>query len=441
MTVMNPILAQFDNEPVLVEPTKQSAFEACIESAVGILSKIEDAEATAPMAANGFWLSEDDWRSRYRPYNVANGILTIPVEGVLLNKFPWAIGFATGYEYIYEAMKRGMEDEDVKGIALMINSFGGMVAGNFELVDRMFGMRGTKPIKAFAADSAYSAAYSIASAADKISVTRSGGVGSIGVVTMHVDYSEALANEGVKVTFIFAGKHKVDGNAYEPLPAKVKAKIQGRIDALYSDFVSLVARNRNMDEQAVRDTEADTFMASEAIKNGLADEVASFEDAVAAFAANVHSNQEDSAMADNTKAQITEEALAAAVEAAKAEGKKEGEAAGHAAALTRINAIIGSDAAKTRPTAALNAALMTDMSAEQAVKFLATLPEESKPAATTEPQGAGAPKGMFESAMGNTQNPNISADPNGGNNETQDKIAARSALIRSAGLPGFKAKE
>lgn len=436
MTVMNPILAQFDNEPVLVEPSKQSAFEACIENAAAILAKIEDSEATAPMAASGFWLSEDDWRSRYRPYSVVNGILTIPVEGVLLNKFPWALGYATGYEYIYEAMKRGVEDEDVKGIALMVNSFGGMVAGNFELVDRMFAMRGQKPIKAFAADSAYSAAYSIASAADKISVSRSGGVGSIGVVTMHVDYSEALANDGVKVTFIFAGKHKIDGNAYEPLPEKVKAKIQARIDALYSDFVSLVARNRNMDEKAVRATEADTFMASEAIKNGLADEVATFEDAVAAFAANANSNQEDSAMAENTKAQITEEALAAAVDTARAEGEK----AGYTAAMTRINAIIGSDAAKTRPTAALNAALATSMPAEEATKFLATLPEEGKPQATTEPQGAGAPKGMFDAAMGNTQNPNISAET-GGDKETQDKAAARSALIRSAGLPGFKTKE
>ena len=67
-----------------------------------------------------------------------------------------------------------------------------MVAGNFDLVDRIFAARGVKPIRAYAAESAYSAAYSIASAADDITVSRTGGVGSIGVVTVHADYSQAL---------------------------------------------------------------------------------------------------------------------------------------------------------------------------------------------------------------------------------------------------------
>jgi len=436
---VNPILAQFNNEPALIERSMQATFEACVAKTGEFVAKL-DAKGHVDMASNGFWFADDDWRAAYRPYRVANGILTVPVAGVLLNKFPWAIGWATGYEYIYEAMKRGMKDDDVKGIALLIDSPGGMVSGNFDLVDRMFAMRGEKPIMAFASDSAYSAAYSIASAADKISVSRSGGVGSIGVVTLHVDYSQMLENQGIKVTFIFAGKHKVDGNAYEPLPADVREKIQARIDGLYSEFVSIVARNRNMDEKAVRATEADTFMASEAIANGLADEAGSFDDAFAAFAANVNSNQEDSAMADQNKAQITEEALAEAVATATAAGKAAGVTEGYGNAMTRINAIIGSDAAKTRPNAALNAALKTTMSVEEASAFLATLAEETKQA--TAPKGAGAPQGMFEDAMGKSKNPQVGAEEgNGDDDDKQDKAAARSALIRSAGLPGFKSKE
>ncbi len=435
---MNPILALFNNEPALIEPSKQAVFESCVEATAEFVAMLKEKgeQISTPVAGN-FWFSDDDWRSDYRPYNVANGVLSIPVTGVLLNKFPWATAWGTGYEYVYQAMKRGMEDDDVKGIALLIDSPGGMVSGNFDLVDRMFAMRGKKPVHAFANDSAYSAAYSIASAADKISVSRSGGVGSIGVVTLHVDYSAALADSGIKVTFIYAGKHKVDGNSYEPLPEDVRKKIQGRIDALYSDFVSIVARNRSLDEKAVRATEADTFTASEAIKNGLADDAGTFEDAFAAFAANVNSNEEDKAMAENPKAQITEEMLATQTEAAHAAGFKEGETAGYAAAMTRFNAIIGSEEAKTRPTAALNAALKTTMKAEEATAFLATLPEEAKPEA--KPQGAGAPKGMFEDAMGKSQNPNVGAD--GGGNESQSKTEERSALVRSFGLPGFKSKE
>lgn len=437
---MNPFLAIFNNEPALLEPSMQAVFEACVQKTGEFAAMMEakGVQVAAAAGSEGFWFPEGDWRQAYRPYKVANGILSIPVEGVLLNKFPWAIGYATGYEYIHQAMLRGMADDSVKGIALVIDSPGGMVSGNFDLVDRMFAMRGEKPIKAFASDSAYSAAYSIASAADKISVSRSGGVGSIGVVTTHVDYSGALAEAGIKVTFIFAGKHKVDGNSYEPLPEDVRSKIQGRIDALYADFVSIVARNRDMDEKAVRATEADTFMASEAIENGLADETGAFEDAFAAFTANVNSNEEDSAMADQTKAQITEEALVAAEAAAKSAGFAEGEAKGYEAAMTRINAIIGSDEGKKRPTAALNAALKTTMKVEEATAFLATLAEEGKPEA--KPQGAGAPAGMFSESMDKSKNPNVTAD-GGEENEEQAKVAGRSALIRSSGLPGFKSKE
>ena len=438
---MNPFLAIFNNEPALLEPSMQAVFEACVQKTGEFAAMMEakGVQVAAAAGSEGFWFPEGDWRQAYRPYKVANGILSIPVEGVLLNKFPWAIGYATGYEYIHQAMLRGMADDSVKGIALVIDSPGGMVSGNFDLVDRMFAMRGEKPIKAFASDSAYSAAYSIASAADKISVSRSGGVGSVGVVTTHVDYSGALADAGIKVTFIFAGKHKVDGNSYEPLPEDVRTKIQGRIDALYADFVSIVARNRDMDEKAVRATEADTFMASEAIENGLADEAGAFEDAFAAFTANVNSNDEDSAMADQTKAQITEEALAAAEAAAKSAGFAEGEAKGYADAMTRINAIIGSDEGKKRPNAALNAALKTSMKVEEATAFLATLAEEGKPEA--KPQGAGAPTGMFSESMDKTKNPNVKAEGDDDQDEEQAKVAGRSALIRSAGLPGFKSKE
>ena len=133
-------------------------------------------------------------------------------------------------------------------------------------------------MRAFAVDHAYSAAFAIASSAHKISMTRSGGVGSVGVVTAHVDYSKMLNDFGVKVTFIFAGKHKVEGNAYEKLPAAAKARIQEKIDRIYGVFTGTVARNRKMDDQAVRATEALTYDASNAIDVGFADKVGVFED-------------------------------------------------------------------------------------------------------------------------------------------------------------------
>lgn len=373
--MLEVILARFKDTPSLVSPEQQATFEGCLVA----MSKSPDlAKLMSEQAVDNFWFAPDDWRSNYRPYNVKDGILTIPVKGVLLHDFPWSFGsLATGYEYIWEAFKRGMEDGSVRGIAFHCHSPGGDVAGNFDMVDKMFAMRGRKPIRAFAHEGAYSAAYSIASVADKIVVSRTGGVGSIGVVTSHWDVSKAYEEFGVKITFIHFGKHKVDGNPYEALSPEVKERIQTRIDALGEVFVSTVARNRGMDASAVKATEALTYSAEEAIEIGLADEVGPLDDAVAAFAADLTATSEgDEQMADYTKAQF-EEGVAAATAAGKTEGKAEGMKEGATAERTRIAAILDSAEAKDRPAAARMLAFDTDKDPAAVAASLAKLPVEA----------------------------------------------------------------
>jgi signal peptide peptidase SppA len=433
----NRYLAAFqDHQPALVAASNRAWFEACMQEIGAKMPEIE--KQMAERAANDnddFWGSDDDrWMRFIRPYVVKDGILQIPVKGVLLHDFPYAFGsWATGYDYIWRAFERGMGDYNVRGIALVVNSPGGMVAGCFEMVDKMWAMKGKKPIRGYAAESAYSAAYATISVADEIIVTRTGGVGSIGVVTSHVDVSGMMKDFGWKVTFIFAGSHKVDGNAYEALPAEVKARIQARIDDLYGIFVSTVARNRGLEEQAVRDTEALTYNAPDSLSVGLADKIGAFDDALAEFTASLNPDQGDEQMADYTQAQY---------DAAIAEARKEGEATGKAAGLTegasaektRINTIIGTDAAKARPSAALAAALDTDMSADQADKFLAKLPEEKTDAKTeTTGAGAGAPKGMFTANMEGTDNPNVGSPNTGGDEEASEEDRQAMMLADSFG--------
>lgn len=411
MTV-NPFLAGFEDKPALVASHNRAWFESCLQGAAELMPKISAQAATASVD-DDWWgeREENAWLRRFRPYVVKDGVLQIPIKGVLLHDFAYQLfNWATGYDYIWRAFERGMGDANVKGIALVVDSPGGMVAGCFEMVDKMYALRGQKPVAGFASESAYSAAYASISVADpgKLYVTRTGGVGSIGVVTSHVDYSGMMEQRGLKITFIHAGAHKVDGNPYEALPADVKARIQARIDDFYSVFVSTVARNRGLDEQAVRDTEALTFGAVEATSNGLADKIGALDDSLADFSASLSLEEGDDTMADITQADH-ESALATARTEATAQGQREGAAAER----TRITAILNSDAGQARPTAALAAALETDMTSEQAVAFLAKLPEEPKADASTtvvEPEGtAGAPAGMFKAAMDKTPNPNIEA--------------------------------
>ncbi|MGU3539989.1 S49 family peptidase [Methylobacterium sp. A54F] len=322
-------------------------------------------------ADDGFWPEAGNWMTYYRPYVVVDGVLQVPVKGVLLANLSLAYGsYATGYVYIRRAIERGLVDGNVKGIALICDSPGGEVAGNFDLVDAIHAARGRKPIRAFAHERAYSAAYSIASAADRIVVSRTGGVGSIGVVTSHTDASAALEKAGLKITFIYAGKHKVDGNATEPLPDDVRARWQARIDELMDVFVDTVARNRAMTPEAVRATEALTYTASQALEAGLADEIGSLADAVAAFAADLNTDPEDETMSD-----ITQAAHDAAVETARADATK----AGESTAKTRIKAILGSEEAKGRQDLAEHLAFDSEMSADAAIAVLAKAPKAAAP--------------------------------------------------------------
>lgn len=435
--IRNPLLARFDGVPFLVAHEMQGVFETCLAQAASHLERIEASTDMPKMLdEDDFWYADDDWRASYRPYNVKDGILQIPVKGVLLHDFPYQLGsWATGYDYIWKAFERGMSDANVVGIALVENSPGGEVAGNFTLVDRMYAMRGTKPFRAYAMESAYSAAYSIATAADSITVSPTGGVGSIGVVTSHVDMSAAMESWGYKITFIHFGKHKVDGNPYEALPADVKARMQARIDELGEMFVSRVARNRGMDEQAVRDTEALCFTASQAVSNGLADSIGSLDDAIAAFAADL-SNVEDETMSTKQDTSVVDQA--AAVETARTEGHAAGLKEGMTAERARISAIIGSEEGKKRPKAALAAALETDMAAEVATSFLGKLPEEK-----AETPAAVAPKGKegaavdFATAMNNAEHPNM-GQPSAQTEEDKRKSRIKGALAAAGRLNDAK---
>lgn len=372
-----------------------------------------------------FWGAPGSFKSMVRPYIVRDGVLHIPVLGVLLNRFPYAFGsWATGYDYIRAALHRGLEDPAVQGIALVVDSPGGMVSGCFDLADEISEASAQeKPVHAYANEHAYSAAYALAAAADRITVAQTGGVGSIGVVATHVDISKMLEEYGVEFTFVHAGKHKIDGRPEKPLTASAQERMQHRVNTTYQIFVSHVARNRDMSEEAVRETEADVFTAPESVENGLADAIGPFDDAVAAFAASLTNIGGETMSKDNDNTAVDLAVHEQAVADATAAGKAEGLAEGATAERERINAIFSLEEAATRPTAARQVAMTTDMSVDQAKSFLAGLADETK--AEAEPKDEAKGGTTFDDAMEQTGNPDLGAGaPKGDDDEAANPVAA-----------------
>jgi ClpP class serine protease len=154
-----------------------------------------------------------------------------------------------------------------------IDSPGGEVSGCFDLTDTIYAARGIKPMWAILNDGAYSAAYAIASACDHITVPRTGGTGSVGVICMHVDMSRALEKAGIAVTLIQYGDRKADGNETQSLSDPALARFQADVDAMGKIFVDTVARNRGMAAAKVKATEAATFLGASGVSVGFADAV------------------------------------------------------------------------------------------------------------------------------------------------------------------------
>ncbi|CAI3953615.1 ClpP class (SppA) (PDB:3BEZ) [Commensalibacter communis] len=211
---------------------------------------------------------------------IYDDIAVIPIKGILVPGNFCYEGFACGYDYIRQELAKAVNDSEITKIVLLIDSPGGVASGCFDLSDVIYKIRKVKPVIAICDDSAYSAAYAIASAANIVIVPRYGGVGSIGVITMHTDMTKALDQAGIKITTITFGAFKGETAPTTTLTEGALGRIQAEVDYLGELFVEQVARNRDLPAQKIRDMEAGTFLGPYGVQAGLADFVMSADEAI-----------------------------------------------------------------------------------------------------------------------------------------------------------------
>lgn len=226
----------------------------------------------------------------------------VRVHGMIIPRGPsWLqeFGFSV-VESLQQQVIALAGNDEVRAIVLDIDSPGGVVSGVEELAETVRSVNkaaGGKPVIAHAWDWALSAAYWVASAADEIVVTPSGEVGSVGVWSLHLDYSESLKEAGIKPTFIIAGKYKTEGNPFEPLSDEGREYEQQQVDKTYKKFVADVARGRGVSPQVVRDTfgQGRVVDSTAALANGMVDRIATFSDTLKRAAGPVRRGQKSEA--------------------------------------------------------------------------------------------------------------------------------------------------
>lgn len=213
-------------------------------------------------------------------------VAVLPLVG-FLDQHPselleWLGGTATGV--FGAAFDAAMADPAVRAVVLDVNSPGGSVFGTEELATKIAAARGTKPIIAVANSVAASAAYWIASAADKLYVTPGGLVGSIGVVVFREDATAIYDSMGVKVHVVAEGRYKAEGWPFVPMTEEERSHIQSQVGEIYERFVGNVATNRGTTPYQVQKTfgQGRESSAKQAKSVGMVDGIKTLEQVLAA---------------------------------------------------------------------------------------------------------------------------------------------------------------
>lgn len=191
-----------------------------------------------------------------------------------------------GLQVFRSQLHEAVTSDEVASILIDVDSPGGYLDLVPETAAEIRAARDVKQVVAVANTSAASAAYWLASQASEVVVTPSGQVGSIGIFTIHSDWSEYDKKLGVKTTLIKAGKYKAEANPYEPLSEEAEAYLQERVEESHTMFLADVAKGRGVTPKSVGSEfgEGRMVRAKDAVKRGMADRVDTFEGALTKLA-------------------------------------------------------------------------------------------------------------------------------------------------------------
>jgi signal peptide peptidase SppA len=197
----------------------------------------------------------------------------------------------TSTEQFTRDLRAAVADPQVGAVVIDVDSHGGGVYGIAELAQEIYNLRAKKPIVAVVNSTALSAAYVISSAATELVVTPSGEVGGIGVYALHSDFSKANEADGIRYTYIKAGRFKTAGNPHEPLNAEARKYLQKNVDSYYALFTEAVARYRRKPITEVQNGfgAGGAVGARDALRMGMVDRVATLDETIARMIASIRS--------------------------------------------------------------------------------------------------------------------------------------------------------
>ena len=170
------------------------------------------------------------------------------------------------------------KDKKVEAIVFAIDSAGGDSQSGEEITRAIKEVK--KPTVALIRGQGQSAGYRIATATGRIFALDTSNTGAIGTTMSYVDNSKYNQENGLTFNQLSSGKYKDMGNIDKPITEDERKIMMKQVREFADLFIKDVAKNRNLPIEKIRAlADGATITASEALKNGLIDEIGSFNEA------------------------------------------------------------------------------------------------------------------------------------------------------------------
>ncbi len=209
-------------------------------------------------------------------------IALITLRGMISSSLPGNVG-DTMVDDLRAALQQAREDKNVRAVVLEIDSPGGEVTASDVIYNWVVKTRARKPVVVYMDSLAASGGYYVACGGKYLMANETTITGSIGVIIQTLNYEQLFNKVGLSAVVFKSGKFKDMLNGARPIAPEERELVQGFVMKTYDKFLGIVARERNLPADVLRNTIADGRILSgkDALEHKLIDGLGQIEDAFA----------------------------------------------------------------------------------------------------------------------------------------------------------------
>ena len=209
-------------------------------------------------------------------------IALIPLRGLISSALDGNVG-DTMVDDLRVALNQARNDDNVRAVVIEIDSPGGEVTASDTIYNAVVKTRAKKPVVVHMGSIAASGGYYVACGGKYLMASDTTITGSIGVIIQTLNYEQLFNKVGLASVVFKSGKFKDMLSGSRPITPEEREYVQGFVMGTYDKFLGIVAKERNLPADDLRNSVADGRILSgrDARDNKLIDDLGQLEDAFA----------------------------------------------------------------------------------------------------------------------------------------------------------------